>query len=150
DRASYKHLAQTWAALSQPDSRPYAARLLGALRESGLSAGAASRSRFQRVSSRLNHEVGANLWVLSQLVVDPRSPDAAAHHQFAPAVLEGQIGGSGLQDSRAYFEAWKQTPGETASGAWEFPVPSEIQEAPSVSYTTSANGLGAPRGKCQA
>jgi hypothetical protein len=150
DGPAFKDLAQVWSDLSGASDDRYAGQLLAALRSSGFSLAAGTASKAILVRSRTNHEVAANAWRLSQLVVDPASEDVAARTVFSPAKLNDQISRDVKPDSRLYLGLWERVQTVVASGQLAYTIPVELLEGPTMPYVIPDQGMGTPPGLCNA
>ena len=150
DRQAFKKLAQTWSGLSNAPDGQYASQLQDALRSSGFSLGNGGGTRLVRVRSRMNHEIAGGVWRLSQLMLDPASPDPAARKAFAPAKLDDQIHPAVKQDSKLYLGLWQKVQSVVQSGVSQYTIPAELLEGDSMKYNSDPQGMGTPPGVCKA
>jgi hypothetical protein len=141
DRPTFKELAQTWIDLGTAPDDQYVAKLRAALRSSGFALLPGDKVRIQRLHVRMNDEISAQFWRLSQTILDRNSAT------FVPVKLDDQMP---LNPSpNLYAKFWPVAQTHTAPGINHITIPDNllVQDA-SILYGDSDQILGMPPGVC--
>src|SRR5579884_814270 len=147
-RPSFQSLAKTWSGLSTVSDADYPAKLLDAIRCSGLSLGGKTASRCAYVRVRMNDRLGAGLWKLSQ--VDLHRGNAG----FSPADLDDQISDDVMKSPADYGSLWTDATTKLNYLAMKRPddliysVPNKWVAHGGIGYSFDSQGMPTPPGIC--
>jgi hypothetical protein len=151
--ADFAALAAEWGKLSTVADRAYSGQLQTALKRSGFALDPSGRTSLLRVRSRIDHEVGP--WRLSQLLLDPTSPDPSFHTKFAQAPLDDQLVTDAARNAADYMLLWGRVqssltpPSSIPRGSPPSPpVPASIQAPSVIDHRGSLTGMPIPQQAC--